>query len=33
VVGTWILKVTNSGAAPVAVNSVSVTGGLMTKPR
>jgi hypothetical protein len=32
VVGTWILKVTNSNPAPVAVNSVTVTGGLIAKP-
>jgi hypothetical protein len=33
VVGTWILKVTNAGPNPITVNGVSVTGGLITKPR
>jgi hypothetical protein len=32
VVGTWFLKVFNSGADPVTVNSVKVTGGLIAKP-
>jgi hypothetical protein len=31
--GTWMLKVFNFGDGPVTVNSVSVTGGLITKPR
>jgi hypothetical protein len=31
--GTWFLKVFNSGADPVTVNSVNVTGGLITKPQ
>jgi hypothetical protein len=31
--GTWFLKVINFNPEPVTVNSVSVTGGLITKPQ
>jgi hypothetical protein len=31
--GTWFLKVFNSGADPVTLNSAKVTGGLIAKPR
>jgi hypothetical protein len=31
--GTWFLKVFNSGADPVTLNSANVTGGLITKPQ
>jgi hypothetical protein len=31
--GTWMLKLFNFGDDPVTVNSVSVTGGLITKPQ